>query len=239
MTDDETKIEGEESNDQAVTDAELAKKAALALELDRAIEGKSKEVEKLQSKIKTLSKEKNEVKATQVTPEVGGDEEELKTVEGWQKLIDKKAAEHAQPALNDIEKLRTAQRAKAVKQFQAAHPEYAASEEKTEELIATYARVKSRDDLDADSVLEDLEDAWVVQNRPHLVSQLAQAARAKEEVEAMESDAAASGAGSYEPSGAGDVTATPQQRRIAASIGMPLKKYLELEKQREGTMMGR
>jgi hypothetical protein len=159
------------------------------------------------------------------------EEPNLDTVEGWTNLIGNKSKEALEPLQSEINKMKQTQKAKAIRVFMERHPEY--DEDKLNPILDKYDRVKSRSDIDHDEILEDLEDAWAVENRGKLVQkakELRQAALKNDQDVAGYADTSVL---SSDRNDQISNNATPSDIRIAKSTGMDLDKYLKLKRQLE------
>lgn len=155
-------------------------------------------------------------------------EPDLNSTEGWTKEIDRRAAQAIEPAQKELNSFKEAQKSKALKAFVKEHPEYSLSKgkEKLTGLLEQYNRVKSRGDMDADDISEDLKDAWALQNRSDLEERARRVREESYEAESTAADIASSGSSNYEKSSSPDVDATPLQRKVAAEMGMNIKDYI-------------
>lgn len=236
MPDEEEKIlSAEEEKQKALDEVEKATLAKQALEDEK---------KKILEDINTLREERRTLRSEPVVekPEAPKDEADLNTVEGWTKFIDKKAEEKTSVVSKDIQDLKKAQKSKALKEFVHRHPEYAASFEAKDAmssaLLDTYSRVKSRTDLDADDILEDLEDAWAVKHRDEISKLADETRKAKREAEMLEADVVTSGSSSpVRSEHTSEDEATAEDHRIARSLGKSLKEYLPLKKQYESMQL--
>lgn len=229
QTDDEAKAA------EAKATLEEVEKAKIAL---KALE---EEKVKIREEIKAAREERRAVREEKteksgVEPEE--DDVDLKTVEGWTKFIDKKAEEKTSVVSKDIDALKKTQKSKALKEFVHRHPEYASDATLRDSLLEVYGRVKSRTDLDADDILEDLEDAWAVKHRDEITKLALEAKRSKREAEMLEADVVTSGGSTgVRKETAAEDEATAEDYRIARSLGKSIKEYLPLKKQYESMQM--
>lgn len=228
----------EENIEKTEEEIEQEKKTALSEyeDLLKRKQGLEEENKKLVDSITQMREERRTLDVRKPEPEaIELSEDELSTQEGWLKTIDKKSSDAIKPVVSELEKLKNTQRSKAFKSFIKNHPDYAAlsdpNDVRLKELQATYDRIKTRTEYDADDITEDLEDAWAVLNRKSIVERDQKSRKQKLDTEYEVSDIASSG-GSYEKS-VPDVDASASDRRIAQSIGMDLKKYMNLKKQAE------
>lgn len=162
-------------------------------------------------------------------------EPQLDTTEGWMKVIESKTTDALKPVQGDLEQFKIAQKNKAMKIFVQSHPEYDPTTEngkaRITSLLKTYGRVKTRGEMDSEELLEDLQDAWAVENRA-TIQQKEQEIRSNAMYQdATMADFAATGAGGSTKTSDAAPVATPEDVRIAKSIGMDLKRYLELKPQ--------
>lgn len=208
---------------------------------DKKPEGTKEEKDKLRETFTAKIREQNEVIETlkgelsqikaKFEPAKTEEEPDTSTTEGWMKVIDKKSKDSIQPVQKELETLKERQMAKATRRFYEKHPEYAKAEpEKMKSLLDTYSRVKSRTEMDADDIFEDLEDSWAIHHRDEILREADAVKKNKLRAEKEMADVASSGSSGYEKSeeveGASD-----SDYRIAKRINMPIKKYLELKGQ--------
>lgn len=157
-------------------------------------------------------------------------EPKLDTQEGWVNLIEKKSGEAKDAVLSEVSKIRETQKSKALREFLKRHPEYV-DESKFKPFLGTYTRVKSRNDYDAEEILEDLEDAWAVENRRQLTERERELGRARTEAEVGLADVAASGFSPSSERSSPVQGATASDQRMAREIGMPIEKYMKYKSQ--------
>lgn len=222
------------------TEEEIENEKKTALEeyeeLLKKKQGLEEENRKLLDSITKTREERRTFETEKVVEKEVQEEEELSTQEGWLKAIDKKSSDAVKPVVSELEKLKDTQRSKAFKLFIKNHPDYAISSDpndvRLKELQSTYDRIKTRTEYDSDDISEDLEDAWAVLNRKIIYEKSETIRKQKLETEYGVSEIAASG-GSYEKSVPENLNATQSDLKIAHSIGMDIKKYMELKKQAE------
>ena len=158
---------------------------------------------------------------------------DLQTTEGWQKFIEQKSKEAVTPVLGELEKIRLTHKNKAMKEFTKRHSEYSsandANDEKLKALFNAYDRVKSRSENDYDDILEDLEDAWAVQNRSVIFKKHEELKKARLDNEYDLASVASTMGGTGDHTSSNDGEATPIEQRAARIAGVPLKRYLELK----------
>lgn len=159
---------------------------------------------------------------------------ELSTQEGWVNLIDKKSSDAVKPLAAEVDSIKKSHRAKAEKRFLDNHPEFA-DESRKKQLLETYARIKSRSDIDSDDIYEDLKDAWAVVSRNEIEKKDEQWRQARLSTEQDTAEIAASGGATYEKAAQEDYGASAEDYRVAKSIGKSIGEYMKLKKQLEDT----
>ena len=209
---------------------------------DSAVEGLSKEKEKLEREVAELRAVRRELKSTpqqkeEEAPKVQDSSFDTSTADGWVDYIKNSSEEATKPIAGELEKLKATNYKKAEREFMARHPEYAPSsdpeDKKLNSLLDIHKRVKSRTDYSHEDILEDLEDAWAVQNRNEIYEKDRQIRESRTQMEMDVADIASSGSGGAERSVSKAQGATASDHRSAKVAGMPIEKYMTLKSQLE------
>ena len=199
--------------------------------LMRANEALAKDKQKILDDIAALRVERRDARATVapapaeqkpevITPAV---EEPPADYEGWKKQIDKQSENAAKKVVSsELNQIKDSQKKKAYKKFIESHPEYSPSsdpeDKKFQSLLGTYNRIKSRTDMDADDILEDLEDSYAVQHRSEILERDRQARRSNLEQEISTADIAASSPSSGERDRGESVVLTQSEMKIYREV---------------------
>ena len=146
------------------------------------------------------------------------EEPKLETTDDWKKLISKTSDDAAKKVVStELTDFKDSQRKKAYKKFIEEHPEYSPAKDpedkKFSALLETYKRVSSRTDMDADDILEDLQDSYAVLHRSDILESERKAKRANLEREIETADIAASDPSIGERSESESVSLTPSEMR--------------------------
>lgn len=146
------------------------------------------------------------------------DETRLETTDDWKNLINKTAEDNAKKVVSaELIAIKDSQRKKAYKKFIEEHPEYSPAKDpedkKFKALLETYKRVSSRTDMDADDILEDLQDSYAVLHRSDILERERKAQRAVLEREIEIADIASSDPSIGERNESETVSLTPSEMR--------------------------
>lgn len=212
---------------------EVVKLARDIASLQEAKKREEEAVQKLRDEKKALKKapqqEEQPVK-TEVESDV-----DFSTVDGVIKQIDKQSREVTKPLQNDIAALKKTQFEKAKRKFLEDHPEYK-EEERFESLIEKYHRYKSQSDLDSESIIEDMEAAWAIENKSILLEKERKMQMDQHEANEELAHVASSGfsSGKSVPE---NIKASQEDIRAAKIANMDLKKYMSLKSQLEDSFI--
>lgn len=203
--------------------------------LMKANEALAREKQKILDDIAVLRGERREARAgkpqgasqeeqeQKPVEQVQVEETKLETTDDWKKLINKTAEDNAKKVVStELNQIKDSQRKKAYKKFIEEHPEYSPAKDpedkKFKALLETYKRVSSRTDMDADDILEDLQDSYAVLHRSEILDRERKAKRADLEQEISTADIAASDPSIGERDTAEAVVLTPSEMRIYREV---------------------
>lgn len=240
MTNQEMGEEMENGTPAASPAEEENQKASVVEEYQRLVKEKealAKEREKLEQQVHQLRTERRELRKVEPEQQVAQvfQEEELGTADGWVRFIDKKSTEATAPVLAEIEKIKQTHKTKALREFAKRHPEYSVSKDANDErltsILGTYNRIKTRSDADSEEILEDLEDAWAIQNRAEVYEMDRRARTTIDERESGMADYAASTGSTRSEPTSSSPEASASDIRMARQLGYTVEKYMKLLRQ--------
>lgn len=179
--------------------------------------------EKTINELKAIADSKLDKPVVQPQEEV----EDLGTTDGWKKHIDKTAQNTVAPIQAELQQFKETQKRKAERLLIQRHPEYK-DPAKLKTLWDKYPKVKSRADNDFEEIVEDLEDAWAIDNRKALLEKEQVVKRMQEDREQELAEIASSSGAGYDKANTDDYGLTSKEKAMARQLGKDYKTYRKL-----------